>query len=266
MIYLDQRIGSAELLTDLISIGAPATITHLEYGDMYFAGNGPDPETPTILYGVERKRIADLAASITSKRLSGHQLPGMVNTYDRCYLVVEERFRRGGDGQIQIPKKSDNGKTFWVDAPYGIPYQALEGYLATLEEVVGNGGRFRVVRTVSKADTASWLLSRYLWANAKTWEEHRSHLAFEQNQATVSWVKANLTRRIAKELPRIGWERSLDCDRVFANPRAMVNAPIEEWAELEHTTVKTGKVTKLGMVAARAIVDALEGRIHVTKE
>lgn len=266
MIYLDQRIGSAELLTELQSIGAPATITHLEYGDMYFAGHGPDPDSsPTILYGIERKRIADLAASITSKRLSGHQLPGMVNLYDRCYLVIEERYRRGSGGQIQVPKKYE-GRTHWVDAPYRIPYQALEGYLSTLEEVVGNGGRFRIVRTVSRADTASWLYSKYLWATSKTWEEHRAHLAFEQNQAVVSWVKANLTRRIAKELPRIGWERSLDCDRVWESPKAMVNASVEEWAELDHVTAKTGKTTRLGLAAARAIVDALEGRIHVTKD
>ena len=43
----------------------------------------------------------------------------------------------------------------------------------------------------------------------------------------------SLVRRVAKELPGIGWERSLLVEETFDSVRTMVNAPLEEWLEIE---------------------------------
>ena len=43
----------------------------------------------------------------------------------------------------------------------------------------------------------------------------------------------SLMRRVAKELPGIGWERSLVVEAKWDSVRDMVNAPVEEWLELD---------------------------------
>jgi len=43
----------------------------------------------------------------------------------------------------------------------------------------------------------------------------------------------SLVRRVAKELPGIGWERSLLVEETFDSVRTMVNAPLEQWLEIE---------------------------------
>lgn len=252
MIYLDNRIGAIELQPELLSAGALVTATRLEYGDLFWVGNGPNGSPVTI--GIERKRIGDLAASITSKRLSGHQLPGLLESYDHPWVIVEGRWRSSYNGYVEVTEDRHHGR--WQRAPFGLKYAALEGYLQTLNNIVG----VHVHRSEDLAQTATWVKAAYDWWTRKTWTQHHAHLAFQRNQPTMLLVKATLARRVAKEFPRIGWERSLDAENRFKTVQAMANATVEDWAEM----LTGGK--RLGMSAARAIVDAVQGRKHVTKE
>src|SRR3989304_2010126 len=96
MVLVDDRVGSAGL-ADLLK---DAILTTLEYGDCAFSGNGPNG---IIKIGVERKAISDLIQSINSGRLSGHQLPGLLETYDRVYLLVEGQWRGNRkDGIVEV--------------------------------------------------------------------------------------------------------------------------------------------------------------------
>ena len=106
MILIDNRTGSKELFP-LFPKGS-AKLCHLPFGDFSFVGNGPD-EMPLNI-GIERKQIREVAGEMSAGRLVGHQVPGLLATYQVVYLIVEGRWRgiprrayskpRGGSGRM----------------------------------------------------------------------------------------------------------------------------------------------------------------------
>ena len=103
-ILIDNRKGSAELAK---YIDSPTKLLTLEYADFAFQGNGPNGQ---VSIGIERKSIRDLISSILTGRLSGHQLIGLVNSYDYVSIVVDGPTKTGTDGYMRIPK----GRGKWV--------------------------------------------------------------------------------------------------------------------------------------------------------
>src|SRR5574341_1238250 len=110
MILLDDRAGSKDL-APFMPKSVPFTLTRLEYGDVAFSGRGP---SGVCTVGVEIKKIPDLVDCIYSGRFAGHQLPGMLDTYDYCYLLVEGATRAGKLGTLEYRRAG--GK--WAE-PYG---------------------------------------------------------------------------------------------------------------------------------------------------
>jgi DNA integrity scanning protein DisA with diadenylate cyclase activity len=49
----------------------------------------------------------------------------------------------------------------------------------------------------------------------------------------VLLTRPSLVRRVAKELPDIGWERSFTIEQRWPTVREMVNAPADDWVKLE---------------------------------
>jgi len=98
-IDLDYRTGSGELEKLFLPYGIKVNRTKLEFGDLAFEGRGPHGACSIV---IERKRITDLIQSMESRRLSGHQLPGMAERYDYCYLIVEGIWRPGQNGELEI--------------------------------------------------------------------------------------------------------------------------------------------------------------------
>ena len=82
MILVDDRIGAVEIAPLL---GSPNVTCRLEFADFAWSGNGPDGQVDI---GVERKSLLDLLASMTTGRLSGHQMVGLTAQYDWVYLLV----------------------------------------------------------------------------------------------------------------------------------------------------------------------------------
>lgn len=226
MITLDARIGSKDLLKYLPK--GKARLGHLQYGDASFLGNGPD-DVP-IPVGIELKRLLDLLSSMTTGRLSGHQLPGMQACYRVRYLVVEGIWRPNpSTGLLERPM----GKG-WVPVELGtrtFMASEVDGYLNTLDML----GGMHVRTTGSPRQTAQLILSIHHWWTDKKWEAHRSHLAFDESDGlgTALLTKPKLLRRIAKELPGVGWARSQAVAAYFDNVVEMVNAPSEEWEKIE---------------------------------
>ncbi len=223
---MDARIGSKDLLKYFPK--GRARLGHLQYGDASFLGNGPD-DVP-IPVGIELKRLLDLLSSMTNGRLSGHQLPGMQACYQVRYLVVEGIWRPSpSTGLLEHPK----GKG-WVPVELGtrtFMASEVDGYLNTLDML----GGMHVRTTASPRQTAQLILSIHHWWTDKKWEAHRSHLAFDESDGlgTVLLTKPKLLRRMAKELPGVGWARSLAVAEHFDNVVEMVNAPSEEWEKIE---------------------------------
>lgn len=159
MLSVDDRIGSGELYNLFKSYGIKVQKTRLEFGDMSWIGNGPNGECAVV---VERKRILDLVQSMQSRRLSGHQLPGMALAFDYAYLLVEGFFGPDDDGRLLVNKQ-----------PQNLAYRALDSYLHTMEVKAGLIYR----RTISPAETVACVVNLYRWWTEKRWDEHTSHEA-----------------------------------------------------------------------------------------
>lgn len=207
MLEIDDRIGAVELAPYL-----PKNLTkvrRLQYADVCWLGNGPDGPIPI---GVERKRIGDLISSMEDGRLSGHQLVGMQTRYQVLYLLVEGLWR--GDpktGVLQVFKQRK-----WVPLKHGTRRYMLRdiaNYLSTLTILCG----IHVWKSSTIEMSAQWLLATYKWWQ-KEWKEHKSHLRFATALTpgtAVSLKKPGLVRRIAKELPGVGWERAAELEKHF---------------------------------------------------
>jgi ERCC4-type nuclease len=231
MITIDNRVGSKDLMKFMPK--GKAKLGKLQFGDAAFLGNGPD-EIP-IPVGLEVKRLLDLLNSMVTGRLSGHQLPGMQASYKVRYLLVEGIWRPNPQsGLLEYPR----GKQ-WLPVELGsrtFMAREVEGYLNTLDML----GGMHVRTTGSPRQTAQMLLNIHHWWTDKKWEEHRSHLAFDESSGlgTAQLTKPSLLRRVAKELTGIAWGRSRAVEAHFDSVVEMVNADQAEWEKIEGVAKK----------------------------
>jgi ERCC4-type nuclease len=244
MLQLDDRTGSGDLAPLLRELGVPLEVTRLEYGDAALIGNGP--EGIPFPVGVEIKKVSDVLACICDGRFAGHQLPGLVQCYQRVYLVIEGAYRADlRTGRLQWPRGP-----VWADARVGnrgFAYKDLDTWLLTLEMKAG----VRVRRTYDRRETTRFLADLWNWCCGKEWEDHLSHLAFDLSSDIDSalLVRPNLVRRLAKELPGIGWKKSQAVAQYFDSSIEMVMAGEQAWRQ----------IPGIGKELARRIVAALEG-------
>lgn len=223
-IYIDKRVGSNELVVPLQARGVPVELTHLQYGDCCFIGHGPESQ---VVVGIERKRITDLLQSLTTGRLSGHQLPGLCESYQYRWLLVEGVYRETKEGLIEVPRKGA-----WETIR--LQYAAVENYLITLTL----RGGLHVHRTYSITESAAWLDALHKWWTRKEWHEHRSHLALHQAADYAVFFRPTLVQRVAAQLPGID-EKAKDIAVKFKSVADMVAAEEPEWRSIPGI----GKVT-----------------------
>ena len=219
---MDYRQGSGEL-TDKF---AEAVEVELDYGDFMFYGKGPEGE---MKIGVERKRIRDLLNSIQTGRLSGKQIPRMLEEYDRSYLVVEGLWRPNWrTGFLQIRR---GGK--WFDLKQGrkFKYGDVWSFLSAMEEMFG----VRVRMTLSPKETIACVENLAAWWN-KEWEKHKSHEMMHNvvpQRAVLNPVGPSIIRRVAAQLPGIGHDRSKAVEERFETIMDMAFATVEDWMEVD---------------------------------
>jgi ERCC4-type nuclease len=247
MISIDHRTGSKELAPLFLDFGIQAKTTTLEYGDFAFEGHGPHGRCAIVL---ERKVISDLVQSIQSRRLSGHQLPGMAEAYDYCYLLVEGVWRPGNAGELQMGQGSMTADGTWGGSWIGthgrqqLLYRSIDNYLATLELHAGVIYR----RTLSPAETVHVIVDLYRWWNEKLWHEHSSHLGVyapavvKPGKGRLNLVRRepSLCEKWAMQLPHIDKRAQLVAEH-FHTARAMANATEEEWVEIKGIGKPTAK-------------------------
>lgn len=223
MVYVDRRAGSAELWPLLVQRQTPAELTTLEFGDCAIDGHGPQGG---VLVGVERKVIRDLVQSLTTGRLSGHQIPGLTAAYPYRWLLVEGSYRADESGNLEVPGFSRRGHKGWDRL--GLKVAALDGYLLTLTLRAG----IYIQRTYSIHESAEWLSSLHRWWQ-KPWADHKAHLALHQPQVDGRmWEQPNTVQRMAACLPGIGGEKSAAVADQFASPLAMALASEAEWRQV----------------------------------
>jgi ERCC4-type nuclease len=253
-IALDYRTGSKELAPLFLPYGIQPEVRKLDFGDIAFEGNGPAGRCAIV---IERKQIAELIASIQSRRLSGHQLPGMAEDYDYCYLIVEGIWRPGAEGEMQLGMGSMAGeKSFggnWhLTHGKNILYRAVDNYLSTLELHAGILYR----RTLDVLETVHMVVDIYRWWNDKQWTEHSSHLGVYApadpamgRGRKLSLARRNITlaEKWAMQLDRID-TKAQAVAKHFGSARTLANASEADWMGI----YGIGKPTAKQIVAAIA--------------
>lgn len=212
MIYIDDRIGSAEIAQYLpIKL---RTVTHMDYGDGWWFGKGPDGPCPI---GFERKTIGDLVACIQNGRLSGHQLIGLVNNYSYRYIIVE--------GKLNIHKSGD----LYLSKHRRVPARDIFNYLNTLQQIC----RVDWIHTNNLQATANWILYTYRWWQ-KDWDKHHAHKQFFHSPPPkVFLFRPTFLTRVLKEFKGVSWERAQALAARFQTLRNLCNATVEDLKEVD---------------------------------
>jgi ERCC4-type nuclease len=243
------------------ALGSMALPLPIATGDACFSGVGADDKP--LLICVERKHSGDLASCILNGRYQ-HQLQiAKDNGADVFCLILEAPPLRSNpeDGILEQLNWGINSKTLhrcqmWETVKPAITYSRFDQYLTEIQYLAG----VIFKRTSDVKETAAVIKS--LWINFQTPpDEHNSlHTVFHSPRQGVLLIKLSLARRVASELPSIGWQWSGVVAGKFPTVQAMVSATVEDWADLESVDDK-GKKRKLGMKIAEKVVLAIhEGR------
>ena len=236
--YLSSHVGLAD---------CSPTLTNLEFGDVMFIGNGPTGPMPV---AIELKSIPDLVSSAFTGRLQAHQLPGMLDEYEGgiCYLVYYGQYKPSPRNELLVQRALKGGKFRWE--PFMIrnrpvPYGWLTGFLMAVDDV-----GFRRERLSTKVEMVYWLASLYRRYN-KPWNKHKSFRKFNQSAGLVVPASLDLDERtirkarVANELySGMGFELGMRAAARFSSIRAMVNASVDDWSEID----------RIGKVKAKQIV------------
>jgi ERCC4-type nuclease len=251
VILLDSRAGSSDLAPYLRAVSAEFILTSLEFGDMAWTGEWKEGATVDI--GVEYKKIHDLLACIGDGRFAGHQLPGLIQSYDRIYLVIEGRVRADRNTGILQTLRRDR----WYDivkGGRGFTFRDLEHWYTSMEEFA----QVRVVKTYDEYESARWIAAKHTWWTAKGYDEHKSLKQFHvPPPPTATFSKPGVVRRVAKEIVDIGWDRSIPVAAAFRSIRRMANASAEDWAAIKVGEDRNGHKITIGKNRAAKIVEEI---------
>lgn len=193
----------------------------LPFGDAQIVGRGPE-ERP-VLVGVEMKKIPDLLQSLTDGRLVGHQLPGMIDSYEIAYLLI-----------IGNPLKLRGEWSF------GTLMERLFG--------LENNTKLRLAWAPDVPSAAIWLSSLYRWWNGKAWESHRSHLVLRQKELEAEDPLGSFTNKVTRKMrvaaalvSGIGAVKARALSLHFPSVAAMMAASVEEFQTVDGIGPKLAK-------------------------
>lgn len=249
MLLLDPRTGSGDLAPHLRALGLPTELVQLEYGDCAFMGTGVGGAP--MLVGVEIKKLSDILQCIETGRFSGHQLPGLVATYDYAVLLIEGIYRANPhDGILQIMQGKE-----WRAASFGRRSWMYRDFVKFLLTQAIRGG-ITVWQTSSREETARYISALYGWWQDGI-ESHESHLAMDRTlqlslkgqamkeqgvSLLAERVNVPFIRRVAAELPGVGVEKSQRVVEHFEGSLTrMMCAGEKEWQEIDGIGPKTAK-------------------------
>ena len=225
MILVDNRAGSSELSIPLRALGMDVEVTELEYGDLCWIGNtdcGPSP------VGLELKTVRDLLQSMHSGRLTGRQIPGMLAQYSHSYLLIEGSWRANSrTGIMEEPCRGG-----WRELKLGSSRflaADVESFLTSIDTLTS----VRIRRSRNRSETLRIIHGLYQWWQ-KDWEDHGSLKVFYDGiKPSPLPVNHPLIRKVAAQLPGVGWERSAAVAKSFSSVAEMVAADESRWRQVE---------------------------------
>ena len=220
-----------------LALGSMAAVIPIPHGDCCWFGVTENPDQPSRNL-VERKHLGDMANSIIYGRYLYQAQCAKAAGFTELILVVEGRFRIGADGFLEIPGYNRyTRKRGWKQLIPAITYSRWSQYLYELTRLAG----ITVCRTENVHETAE--LVKALWLNSQ--EPLSDHGSLKQIYSSpapvVQLVRPSLVRRVAAELPNIGWERSGEADRRFRSVQELANADEKDWAGIPGVGKKTAQ-------------------------
>ncbi len=243
-ILVDDRIGSKYLATliEKEDERAEVELTRLEYGDVAISVNGPDDSE--MLVGIEVKRIEDLLSSLSTGRLVAHQIPGLLDMYDMCILLVQGMYRPDPEtGVLQILKNTRTGKRTWIAAKNGEYRWMWKDVNTRLWSIYAQtlmmGKPVTILQTANSRETALIILSIASWGSKK-WGQHRSLKAMNKmTSVRLTTYKHKQESGIGRLLPPtkqeeivahlVGPSKALRVLDHFGSIHNLVNADESEW-------------------------------------
>lgn len=245
------RMSSSEHLDKLVKLLQARVTTKvkvarppLSAGDFCFLGNGP---TGDVAVGVELKEVRDFLGSMRTDRLAGDQIRSMSQIYDFSYVLIYGLWKPAANDDMLTIQGSK-----WVSLSLAakgqmnhFKYGELFRHVLSLE-ILKN---VMVLRAGSVEEAMAQIGHLYAWWQ-RDWDAHRSTDPVKL-QTEVVFARISLLRKMAAELPGIGWTRSKAVESAFMSVHAMVNAPVEAWESIEG----------IGPTIARRVWKALRDRV-----
>lgn len=254
MILVDPRAGSSDLLAPLAAAGLPVEEATLEFGDLAWMGRGEGGAD--IWCGLEHKKLPDLVQSLMTERLAGHQLPGLVTTYDRAYLVIEGEWDVDPAGKVIVPRAGFANR--WAPLKGCPPASVLEMRIFTLE----TRGGLRVRWTRNQKETIRHVSNLYRGWTDRDLDQHRSHLAVHapDMDPVLKAPVSNFRMGLMGFVDGLGMSLSRDIEVALAGraePLGTLRSMTQDAIAAIPTMTAKGKTKKLGMARAKNIKDAL---------
>ena len=212
MIRISNATGSKEFKRTLIRAGAPCVLRSLKqmpFADFWFWGHGPKGRCKI---GVERKTVSEIVSAIGDNRFTGHQLPGLLQTYAYTFVVIE------GDRYIDLKTGLLNPQALRHLPLRAHVYQTVQKFELTL---MLKGG-VRVIYTKNKTHTALFLCALHEWFS-EPWAKHKSVYQVEENKPDTAILEdRTMKRKVANQLTNLAWVRTVKADKYFPSIASMV--------------------------------------------
>lgn len=226
MLTVDNRVGAIELSDTIRAMHVPVEVKRITFGDFRFDGSGPKG---TCTVGIERKKVRDVLCSIEDGRFAAHQLPGLIETYDYVYLIVEGRATVDASSLDLIEPYGDTGRgrPYRLGPSHNIPYRQFDNYLNS----ISTQSSCRVKRSTSPAETIMQLVDLYHWFQ-KPWSQHQSLKVLRKEPPKFSFFTPSVRQLVASCLPGIGYEKSMAVAQKFPTITEMVLATPRQWMEV----------------------------------
>lgn len=209
-----------------------ADIEYLNSGDVMGVGNGPNGG---IVWGVEIKKLGDVLDSMQTGRLA-EQLGKMQEDYDARFLLVEGDFRSADNGTLQQRKRryvSGKWVEYWSDVMFGNKKKiTYPHFMSWLLSVTICSNTF-YLHTTSRQETADTVvaLDRLF---TKDWDGHGSLNVFHDGAPPPGLLIPTIPMEVVRKMADgVGWEKAVNAAAHFKTVRAMSNATVEQWREVD---------------------------------
>lgn len=228
-LQIDPRAGSNKLINKFDE--AEVEVTTLPAGDVAFFGNGPEDNVWYI--GIEYKTLDDFCGSMKSGRFTGTQLPGMMDLYDICFVLIE------GIGFLDRYNGALVKKIGKMSYSMGVQYSGFQNFMTSVEVHSALAGKPCIVkRTISMDETVSTIRATFDWFQ-KPWEHHTNiskpdrtkmqNIAYALQiinvEPTDPEYPKHVLRKALFQIDRMGWETAGKLADRFATMENLLASP-----------------------------------------